>query len=130
MPTFGIPSHFDLSVSNAEESSTWYCNVLGLERLRRVDFDDRIMIVHVHPETGLIIGLIEHTVVPVARFDERSVGLDHIGFSVAERAHLDTWQAQLDALDVAHSPVQDTANGSALVFRDPDNIQLEFWWTR
>lgn len=130
MPTFGVPSHFDLSVSNAEESSTWYCNVLGLERLRRVDYDDRIMIVHVHPETGLIIGLIEHTVVPVTRFDERSVGLDHIGFSVAERAHLDAWQVQLAGLEVTHSPVQDTANGSALVFRDPDNIQLEFWWTR
>ena len=23
-----------------------------------------------------------------------------------------------------------TPAGSALVFRDPDNIQLEFWWTR
>jgi glyoxylase I family protein len=35
-------------------------------------------------------------------------------------------------LGVKHSPVQDSPSGSgtALVFRDPDNIQLEFWWTR
>lgn len=36
-------------------------------------------------------------------------------------------QARLAALDVEHSPVADTEVGSALVFRDPDHIQLELW---
>lgn len=130
MPVFGALSHVDLSVSDAEASAKWYCEVLGLRRLRRVDFDDRIMIVLVHEATELIIGLNQHTVVPVAVFDDRNVGLDHIGFSVTERANLDAWENQLTLLNVAHSPIEDTANGTALVFRDPDNIQLEFWWTR
>ena len=80
--------------------------------------------------TGLVIGLNQHTEVPVNRFDDRSVGLDHVGFSVAERVDLDVWQKHLAALDVVHSPAEDAANGAALVFRYPDNIQLEFWWPR
>jgi glyoxylase I family protein len=129
MPEFGTPSHIDLSVSDAEASATWYCEVLGLKRLRRVDLDNRIMIVLSHAATGLIIGLNQHAVVPVARFDDRNVGLDHIGFSVTERADLDAWEKRFTSLNIVHSPVEDTANGTALVFRDPDNIQLEFWWT-
>lgn len=129
MPAFGTPSHIDLSVSDVEASASWYGEVLGLKRVRRVDLDNRTMIVLAHEATGLIIGLNQHTVVPVARFDDRNVGLDHIGFSVADRAELDAWEKQLASLDVVHSPVQDTGNGAALVFRDPDNIQLEFWWS-
>jgi glyoxylase I family protein len=130
MPAFGTPSHIDFSVSDAEASARWYCEVLGLKRLRRVDLDNRIMIVLLHEATGLIIGLNQHTVIPLERFDDRNVGLDHIGFSVPERADLDGWQVELARLGVVHSPAEDTANGAALVFRDPDNIQLEFWWTR
>ncbi len=129
MPVFGTPSHIDLSVSDVEASATWYSEVLGLKRLRRIDLDNRIMIVLLHEATGLVIGLNQHTVVPVARFDDRNVGLDHIGFSVTERMDLDIWERQLVSLNVVHSPVEDTANGTALVFRDPDNIQLEFWWS-
>ncbi|MFB9165028.1 VOC family protein [Arthrobacter psychrochitiniphilus] len=130
MPTFGMPSHIDFSVSDAEASADWYVRVLGLKRLRRVDLGNRIMIVLVHQATGLIIGLNQHSEVPVGRFDDRSVGLDHVGFSVTERSDLDAWQKQLAALDVVHSPAEDTANGAALVFRDPDNIQLELWWSK
>lgn len=132
MPKFAVVSHIDLSVSDVEKSAAWYCDVLGLNRLRRSDLDNRIMIVLRHDDTGLIIGLNQHQVQGADRFDEHSPGLDHIGFSVPERADLDVWQQRLADLGVKHSPVQDSASGSgtALVFRDPDNIQLEFWWTR
>ncbi|WP_207345260.1 VOC family protein [Arthrobacter sp. E3] len=129
MPTFGTLSHVDLSVSDVEASARWYSEVLGLKQLHRVDLDNRIMIVLVHQDTGLIIGLNQHSVVPVDTFDDRNVGLDHIGFSVTERSDLDEWEKHLTTLNVVHSPAEDTANGTALVFRDPDNIQLEFWWT-
>lgn len=130
MPQFGTPSHIDLSVSDVEATARWYCDVLGLRRLRRVDLENRIMVVLVHRETGLIVGLNQHATIPLTVFDDRNVGLDHIGFNVAQRSDLDLWATHLEALDVVHSPAQDTPNGSALVFRDPDNIQLEFWWTR
>lgn len=132
MLTFTNVSHIDLSVSDVEKSATWYCEVLGLRRVRRSDLDNRIMIVLVHEPTGLIIGLIQHHEPAADRFDERRPGLDHLGFGVAERAELNEWQARLAELGVEHSPVEDSASGSgtALVFRDPDNIQLELWWTR
>jgi glyoxylase I family protein len=130
MPNFGAPSHIDLSVNDAESSARWYCEVLGLRRVRRADLENRIMIVLLHQETGLVIGLNQHASVPVTTFDDRNVGLDHIGFSVGERADLDAWEQQLTHLNVVHSAPEDTANGAALVFRDPDNIQLEFWWSR
>lgn len=130
MPVFGTPSHIDLSVSDAEASAAWYCRVLGLRRVRRVDLDNRAMIVLSHEPTGLVIGLNQHAVVPIARFDDRNVGLDHIGFSVSSRRELDVWEKHLADQDVFHSPVEDTPHGAALVFRDPDNIQLEFWWPR
>ena len=63
-------------------------------------------------------------------FDERRTGLDHIGMAVPDRADLDVWAARLDGLGVPHNGVNDTDHllpYSALVFRDPDNIQLEFF---
>ena len=55
-------------------------------------------------------------------------GLDHISSGVAERTDLDAWAAWLDELGIEHSGVIDTDNPipySVVVFRDPDNIQLE-----
>lgn len=131
MPEFTTISHLDLSVTDAEKSAAWYVEVLGLRRARRADLDNRIMIVLVHEATGLIIGLNQHHETVGNRFDEHRPGLDHVGFGVSERAELDDWQARLVELGVEHSPVQNSPSGSgaALVFRDPDNIQLEFWWT-
>ena len=130
MPDFSSVSHIDLSVSDVEKSAAWYCEVLGLRRLRRVDYDDRIMVVLLREAIGLIIGLNQHSVTTTDRFNERNLGLDHIGFGVVDRDDLDAWQTRLTSLAVEHSPVADTPTGAALVFRDPDNIQLEFWWSR
>lgn len=129
---FTSVSHLDLSVSDVESSARWYGEVLGLRRLTRADLDNRIMIVLRHDDSGLIVGLIQHREPAADRFDERRPGLDHIGFAVGDRSDLDAWQTRLAELGVEHSPVQDapSGTGTALVFRDPDNIQLEFWWAR
>lgn len=132
MPEFIAISHLDLSVTDVEKSADWYCEVLGLRRARRADLDNRIMVVLVHEVSGLIMGLIQHHETVGDRFDERRPGLDHVGFGVSDRGELMEWEARLTKLGVEHSSVQDSpsGSGSALVFRDPDNIQLEFWWTR
>ncbi|XAS74980.1 VOC family protein [Dermatophilaceae bacterium Sec6.4] len=131
MPEFMSTSHVDLSVSDVEASATWYCQVLGLHRVTRAEFEDRIMVVLRHENSGLIIGLNQHARPTADRFDERRPGLDHIGFTVAQRVDLDSWQAHFADRGVQHSPVTDAPSGSgtALVFRDPDNIQLEMWWS-
>ena len=132
MPSFTGISHIDLSVSNVEKSAAWYAETLGLRRVRRADLDNRVMVVLLHEPTGLVIGLNQHEKPSADSFDERTPGLDHIGFTVEGREELHRWQERLDHLGVRHSPVTDSPSGSgtALVFRDPDNIQLEFWWTR
>ena len=122
--------HLDLSVSDVEASAAWYERVLGLRRLRRVDFPDRSMIVLHHDASGLVVGLNQHQGFPGKPFDERRAGLDHVGFAVGRRQDLDAWQERLAALGVEHSPVADSEVGSALVFRDPDHIQVELWWSR
>ena len=35
--------------------------------------------------------------------------------------------AELTARGIAYTPIAETSIGSVIVFRDPDNIQLEFW---
>ncbi|MCB1258456.1 MAG: VOC family protein [Microthrixaceae bacterium] len=130
MADFSGISHLDLSVSDVDASTQWYVDVLGLKVLKRIEAPDRTMVVMIHPATSLIIGLNQHSFVPVETFDERNVGLDHVGFNVDERSALDELAEHLTGLNVEHSPVEDTPVGTALVFRDPDNIQLEFWWTK
>jgi catechol 2,3-dioxygenase-like lactoylglutathione lyase family enzyme len=131
MTTFTGISHLDLTVTDAEASADWYVRVLGLRRARRADLAGRIMIVLVHPETRLVIGLNQHHATVGDRFDEHVPGLDHVGFAVASREELTLLEKHLTAEHVDHSPVTDSPSGSgtALVFRDPDNIQLEFWWS-
>ena len=45
---------------------------------------------------------------------------------VADHAELEAWERRLTELGVAHSPVDDQPLYSVVVFRDPDNVQLEF----
>jgi catechol-2,3-dioxygenase len=46
---------------------------------------------------------------------------------VADRAELKDWQARLEELGIAHGGIADAHYGSALSFRDPDNIALELF---
>jgi catechol 2,3-dioxygenase-like lactoylglutathione lyase family enzyme len=81
-----------------------------------------------HDGLGIRLGLTQHAAGDGGPFDETRTGLDHLAFGVASRAELDAWAARLDELGVPRSPVAParTLPGAAvLVFRDPDNIQLE-----
>jgi glyoxylase I family protein len=69
-------------------------------------------------------------------FDEFRTGLDHVGFCVANQAvgfcvanqaELEAWEKELSARDITFTPIAETPIGSVIVFRDPDNIQLEFF---
>ena len=82
------------------------------------------------PSSGLEICLVEYSSGPQRPFSEFLPGLDHLEFLVAERKDLDDWAKRLDSLGIPHSGVKEppyTAN-AMITFRDPDNIQLEFFW--
>jgi len=63
-------------------------------------------------------------------FDERRLGLDHLSFACANRSELEGWKARLDDLGIENGGIVDAPYGSALSFRDPDNIALEFFAPR
>jgi len=63
------------------------------------------------------------------RFSERRVGVDHLAFGVADAEALDEIvmalaQADVPTAGVEHDPVLDK---SYVAFRDPDNVQWEFY---
>jgi glyoxylase I family protein len=47
-------------------------------------------------------------------------------FEVAGRDELERWEQRLTALGITHSGIKD----HLITFRDPDNIQLEFFWPK
>jgi catechol 2,3-dioxygenase-like lactoylglutathione lyase family enzyme len=126
MPEIKGFSHVDLTVSDRERAAAWWQDVMGftvVNRLRGKSFDCLTLM---HP-TGLVVSVMTHDAPLGDAFDERRVGLDHLAFEVADRAELENWVTHLDANGVAHTGIIDIGFGPTLVFRDPDNIQLEFF---
>jgi catechol-2,3-dioxygenase len=81
----------------------------------------------VHP-SGLAVTVMTHDgTAESGAFDERRVGLDHLAFRVSDRDELRRWVTHFDAKGVAHSGIIDTGFGPTVVFRDPDNTQLELY---
>ena len=77
-----------------------------------------------------MICLVGHAANPGEPFSELRTGLDHLEFLVPRQQDLDEWAAHLDDLGVPHSGVKHLAHtpNAMVAFRDPDNIQLEFFW--
>ena len=59
--------------------------------------------------------------------DEFRTGMDHLAFGVSSQEELTAWETALDERDIPFTPTADTPIGKVVVFRDPDNVQLEFW---
>jgi glyoxylase I family protein len=132
MPEFTGVSHVELTVRDADRSATWYEQALGMKRLREFpEYATKGVAARVvqvmHPATGLNFGLIQHDDGDDGEFSEFRVGLDHLALTVDSRDQLVEWVEHLDACGVPHSGISDHAYGSVLVFRDPDNIQLELF---
>ncbi len=82
------------------------------------------------PTTDLEVCLVHHAANPGDPFSEFRTGLDHLEFFVANRTDLDDWVEHLDVLGVPHSGISQPSYtpNAMLTLRDPDNIQLEFFW--
>jgi catechol-2,3-dioxygenase len=63
-------------------------------------------------------------------FNERRPGLDHLAFGCANRNDVVAWSSRLNELGIPNGGIVDTPSYSALSFRDPDNIALEFFAPR
>ncbi len=126
MPELKGISHVELTVSDCDRAAVWWDDVMGFTQVHRgrgEGFENRDLI---HP-TGVAVAVKTHDVTLSDSFDERRVGLDHLSFQVADRDELQRWVTHLDAKGVVNSGIKETQLGPLVVFRDPDNIQVELF---
>lgn len=125
--------HLGFTVKDAEVSAAWYVEVLGFRRVGEHEAPDGAFrkVFLRHDNLPARIGLTEHRAGRKDAFDETRIGLDHLSFGVTDRAELDAWLTRLDAARAEYSQIA-TANSipgaAVVVFRDPDNIQLEIFF--
>jgi glyoxylase I family protein len=125
--------HFSLTVTDVEASAQWYERVFGMNRVPATfphhDAEDSgYAVLLLDPRSGIVIGLHHHVANPGQPFAESQTGLDHMGFAAGTHADLDAWAGWLNSLGIENSgviDVDDPMRYSVVVFRDPDNIQLE-----
>ena len=131
MPKLTGTSHVDLTVSNLDTSVEFYQRTLGMAHLMRAHSDaDKFEVAYLaEPQTGMIIGLVQHDEARPAKFDPRVTGLDHLSFAVDDPQELHQWASHLESVGVPHNGYSDQAPiGAGLNFYDPDGIALEFYW--
>ena len=127
MPNLASLHHIALTVKDLDASIGWYERVFGIQYQMEEAHEGGVGKLLADPEWRLMVVLHRHEANQGETFSETRTGLDHVGFSVASRGDLEQWQAHLQQLGVTHSPITDRPYGSVLVFRDPDNIQLELF---
>ena len=139
MPTVTRPKlhHLALTVTDLDASVGWYESVFGIKFLMDAPHEGGLGKVLADEAWELMIVLHRHDENDRGLFHETNTGLDHAGFLVASRAELEAWQDHLETNGVSRvgvadkpltqSPIADEPYGSVLVFRDPDNIQLELF---
>jgi glyoxylase I family protein len=129
--------HLALTVTDLESSVGWYGEVFGVHPVIDVPHQGGVGRILADEDHQLMIALHHHDTNDRALCKETTTGLDHAGFAVDSRADLERWQEHLETHGVVRtdtadkpltqSPIADEPYASVLVFRDPDNIQLELF---
>jgi glyoxylase I family protein len=129
--------HLALTVRDLEASIDWYGQVFGIHYQMDAPHPGGFAQLLSDDAWQLVIVLHRHDANSGETFLESRTGLDHAGFVVPTREDLVAWQSHLEEHGVVRaeaadrpltqSPIADEPYGSVLVFRDPDNIQLEFF---
>ncbi len=116
--------HIILTISDAERSRAFYGDVLGFD-VKLMRYGGCRFKVGDHLEFFLIA---KPQSIEGDRFNEDRIGLDHISFRAPSMDALHELAAKLQAAGVDTKGVEQFVSGNWYVaFRDPDNIQLEYW---
>ena len=121
MQTSGL-NHIILTISNPARSRAFYGDLLGFELKPISDgffFISGGVAIFLFPSTNLL---------PGDRFSEFRLGLDHLAFTAPDETALFAFANTLEAAGVETKGVETYHTGNKYIaFRDPDNIQLEYW---
>lgn len=121
MKTPGL-NHVILTISDVNKSRAFYGDLLGFEL---EDFEGGLYFRV--GEVGFFLFLSSRPILN-DRFDEFRIGLDHLGFTAPSEAALRELAERLITAGVDTKGVEIFRTGNKYVaFRDPDNIQLEYW---
>ena len=127
MPAITGAHHVAFTVRDADLSAQWYGDLLGMQVVLKGDYETVRFRVLAHPGSGWVIGVRQYPGREEGAFDEFRTGLDHFAFGVSSRAELESWEHRLGEAGIPFTPIADSPIGPVVVFRDPDNIQLEFF---
>jgi glyoxylase I family protein len=121
MKTAGL-NHIIMTIKDVRVSRAFYGDLLGFE------------VENIADGFFLVVGGVTIFFFPSShplpddRFNEFRIGLDHLSFTAPSDAALEALAAQLQASGVDTKGVETYHTGNKYVaFRDPDNIQLEYW---
>jgi catechol 2,3-dioxygenase-like lactoylglutathione lyase family enzyme len=124
METPGL-NHIIMTIKDVKTSQRFYGDLLGFEI---EPIADGFFLL-----TGgvAIFFFPSHHPIPDDRFNEFRIGLDHLSFTAPNESALHSLAEQLQASGVETKGVETYHTGNKYVaFRDPDNIQLEYWLPR
>jgi glyoxylase I family protein len=119
--------HIALKVTDPKRSADFYNRLFDAQTVLTVEDEIGPLTICVSP--AMMFGFRTHPSTGEAdRFDPARVGLDHLGFHVADRQQLEAWQVRLDEQGVTNSGIIEDEGGLHLNAKDPDNIALEFFY--
>lgn len=124
MQTSGL-NHVILTISDVARARAFYGDLLGFEVQ---DFMQGLYFASGGVHFFLFLPA---QPIPNDRFNEFRIGLDHLAFTAPSEQALQELADQLIAAGVETKGVETYSTGNQYVaFRDPDNIQLEYWLPR
>jgi glyoxylase I family protein len=117
--------HITFRVSDMERSKRFYSEVLGFDVQSAAD-DLALFQVG---QTLIVLRLPLEGTPEGDRFSEYRIGVDHLAFAVDDRSELEKLVAALAeaGVDTAGIEVDPVLNKEYVCFRDPDNVQWEFY---
>jgi glyoxylase I family protein len=118
--------HLRLTVTNVDRSREFYTDILGFKVVKELPS----VVMLSNGSVMVALGTSPHPdrAITGDRFDENRVGLDHLSFSVSSRNELEHAVRLFDEKAIPRGEITDLGQDFEiyiLVFRDPDNIQLE-----
>ena len=124
METSGL-NHIIMTIKDVKISQEFYGDLLGFETKNIADgfffMTGGVSIFFFSPRRPI----------PDDRFNEFRIGLDHLAFTAPSEPALQSLAEKLQAAGVDTKGVETYHTGNKYVaFRDPDNIQLEYWLPR